>query len=81
MVPIRKLLRKYNNRVLSLVVFYENRKNMIFKVLISVVYCTMHNYLFDGYLCCPQTKIHVANKLFKTRPTMIFQGLSFQKYY
>ena len=32
-MPIRKVPRKENTRVLSFHMFYENRKNIIFKVL------------------------------------------------
>ena len=63
-MPFRNVLQKGNTRVLSLLIFYENRTNIIFKVLISVKYCIMDNYLFSNYLCCPQAKLHFANKGF-----------------
>ena len=34
MTPIRKVFRKENTRVISLLMFDENRNNMIFKALI-----------------------------------------------
>ena len=66
MTPIRKVLRKENTRVLSLLVFYENIKNMIFKVLSSVVYYIIDKYVCVDYMCCPQPKlrVHFANKGF-----------------
>ena len=39
--------------------------DIIFKVLSSVVYCVMDNYLRADYLCCKQTKFHVENKSFE----------------
>ena len=45
--------------------FDENRNNMIFKVLSSVVYCIIKNHVCADYLCCPQTKLHAENKGFK----------------
>ena len=40
-MPVIVVVSKYNSGVISLLIFYENRKNMILKVLISVVYCIM----------------------------------------
>ena len=45
--------------------FYENRMNIIFKVLISVVYFIIDNYVCTDYLYCPQTKLNVSNKWFE----------------
>ena len=56
---IRTLLRKNNNCVLSLLMFYDHRKNMIFRALTSVVYCIFGNYVCVDYLCCLQTKLNV----------------------
>ena len=53
MIPIRIVLRKDNNRVLSLFMFDENRKNIIFKVISSVVYYIIKNNVCADYLCCP----------------------------
>ena len=64
---IKNVLRKDNNRLLSVMMFYENRNNMIFNVLSSVVYFIINNYVCDDYLCCPQTKLHVANKIFENK--------------
>ena len=38
MIPIKIVLKKYNNRVLAILMFYENRDKMIFKVLGSIIY-------------------------------------------
>ena len=62
MMPIKKVLKKENTCVLSLLMFYENRKNMILKVLSSIVYYIMEHYVCVDYLCCLQTKIDVTNK-------------------
>ena len=43
--------------------FCEDIKNVIFKVLSSIAYCIMEKYLCVDYLGCPQTKLHVTNKV------------------
>ena len=53
LTPIKRVFRKYNNCLISFLMFYDNRKNMIFKVLSSVVYFVMDNYICAGYLCFP----------------------------
>ena len=65
MIPIRRVSQKENTCVLSFLMFYEDRKNTIFKVSSSVVYCIMKNYVCAYYLYFPQTKLHVANKGFE----------------
>ena len=55
----RKALRKYNTPVLLLLMFYENRKKFMCKVLRPVFYFIMENYVCVDYLCCTQTKLHV----------------------
>ena len=45
--------------------FYENRKDIIFKVLISVVCFVVDNYVCYGYMCCMQNKLLVSNKVFE----------------
>ena len=62
-MPIRKVWRKENIHILSLLMSYETRKNMIFKVLSSVFNCIIENYVCADYLCCTQTKLHVADKV------------------
>ena len=57
MVPIRILLSKENTCVLSLMIFYENRKSMVFKVLGSVGYGIMDNYVCADYLCLFKAKL------------------------
>ena len=59
MTPIKRVLRKETTRVISLLMFHENRKNMMFKVFGSVFYGILDNYVFVHFLCCPQTKLHV----------------------
>ena len=67
MMPVRKVLKIGNTRVLSLLMFYENRKNMFSKVLSSVVYFIMHNCVCADCLCLHQSKLSFANKLFKNK--------------
>ena len=53
MTPVRKVSKKGNNRVLSLLMLYEYIKNKIFKVLSSIVFYIMENYVCVDYMCCP----------------------------
>ena len=62
MMPVRKVLKIGNTRVLSLLMFYENRKEIIFKVFSSNIYCIMENYVCVDYLCCPKIKLRVTSK-------------------
>ena len=65
MVPIIEVLRKDNTCVLSLIMLYDNIKNIISMVLRSVVYCIMDNYVCVDYLFLQQAKIYLVNKGFK----------------
>ena len=49
---IRTILEKNNRRVLTLLMFYETRKNpkKVFKVLICVIYTIISNYVCIDYL-------------------------------
>ena len=61
-MPVRKVLQKGNTLVISLMIIYENRKNMKFEVLSSIVYFIMDNFVCVDYLCFSETKIHVTCK-------------------
>ena len=74
MTPIRKVLRKENTCVISLLIFYENRKNMIFKVLSSVIYCIIANYECDDYLCFTQTTV-ITLKILVSRTVCKIESL------
>ena len=75
MIPIRRESKKENTCVLSFLMFYEDRKNTIFKVSSSVVYCIMNNYVCAYYLYFPQNKIHVANKVFENKTYNDISGI------
>ena len=49
---IRTILAKNNTRVLTLLMFYETRKNpkKVFKVLSCVIYTIIRNYICIDYL-------------------------------
>ena len=59
MTPIIICFRIENTHVLLTLIFYEIRNNMIFKVLISVVYCIMDNYSCVDHPCYTKTKLRV----------------------
>ena len=65
-VPIRKLIRKENTHVLSLLVFYENREIIIFKELGSAVYCITKKYLCVDYTCLQRAKLSLEKKVFES---------------
>ena len=65
MVPIRNLQNKDNTRVISLIMLYENIKITILKVLGSVVYCIIENYLCFGYLYLQQDKLSLSHRCFE----------------
>ena len=67
LVTIRKVSRKENVRVLSLLMIYKNKKSINFKVLDSVVYCMMENYIYLDYLCLQQARMYLAKKDLKTQ--------------
>ena len=46
---------------------------MVFKVLSSVVYCIMDNYICYGYLSLQQDIHYFANKGFEKQESIIFQ--------
>ena len=75
MVPIIKALKKYNTSVLSLMLFYENRKSIIFEVLASVAYCIMDNYLFVNSMCLHQAEIYLVHKGFENKTFNDISGI------
>ena len=48
---MREIMKNENPRVISLLVFYDNRKPLIFKVLIICVYFFLDKYVCIDYLC------------------------------
>ena len=62
MMPVRKVLKKGYTHALSWLGARVIGKDMIFKVLRSVVYCILDNYVCVDYMCFPQTKIHITIK-------------------
>ena len=65
MDTIRKGLRKYNPRVLSLLVLYENIKTVIYKVLGSAIWCIMDKYICLYYPCLKQAQPYLKSKSFE----------------
>ena len=60
------MLKKDNTRVLAPLMFYENRKKTIFKVLDSVIYVTTEKYLCDDHMCLQQGQLYFAHKGFES---------------
>ena len=59
--------------------FYDNRKNIIFKVWISYFYCIIDNYVCADYLCCPKNKLQVENKWFEKTTYNDISGIGIPK--
>ena len=64
MLCIKRVSKKYNTRVIALLMFWENKKTMIFKVLSSVIYCITDNYLCVDYIFLQQGLFSMAHKGF-----------------
>ena len=64
-ISIRKVSKKENTLVISFIMFYENRKNIVLNVLRLVVYCIMENYLCADHLCCQHDELNLSNKGFE----------------
>ena len=50
-VQMRKKLKHYNIYVIAMIIFYENRKSSIFKLLGVTVYFFLEKYVCGDYLC------------------------------
>ena len=74
------MFKKDKTHVISLLVFYENRKTMIFKVLGSVIYCLMDNYICVDYLWLQQGLLYFPQKDLNPPHSIIFQVLELQNY-
>ena len=77
MVPIRKNLHKYITHLIALLVFYENRKIVIFKVLGSFICFIPYNYLFVDWLYLQQDQLSLAYRMMalNVRPYTYFINL------
>ena len=60
-----KVLKKDNNRVIALMILYENINIMILKVLDSIIYCILENYVCIDYIYLQQGLILLAHKEFE----------------
>ena len=70
------MLNKYSTRVLALLMFYENRKTTIIKVLGSIIYCITESYICVDYLCLHQAQIYLEHKGFENTIYNDFSGIS-----
>ena len=46
-----KVMKNDNIHVLALLMFYNNRKSLVYKLLAAVVYCILDNHVCIEYLC------------------------------
>lgn len=64
MKGIKSLLKKDNNNVNGLVMFYENRNIMFFKVLGSFIYSTINKYICLDCFCIQQDTLSSNDRSF-----------------
>ena len=70
-----------NTRIISMIVFYDNRKSPIFKILGIVVYFLLEKYVCVDYLCLQEQQNFLCNtKYLKRIRLMSSQELAFQKF-
>ena len=53
---MRKSIENYNTCVLALLVLYENRKFLIYKLVGFVIYCILYKYVCIDYCCLHKFK-------------------------
>ena len=59
-------IKQDNDRFIALVMFYENRKLLLFKVLGFVIYFFLDRYVCVNYFCLQkEQKLSLAHKLFE----------------
>ena len=76
-----KKMKHDNTCVITLIVFYDNSKSLIFKVLVVVVYFFLYKYFCVDYLCLKNNKkclLH-TNGL-NTLSVLSFQEVAFPKF-
>ena len=56
---------KINTSVISLMILYDNRKTIMFRVIRDVVYTIVYNYIFLGYLVTIQDNFSKYNNNFE----------------
>ena len=63
---MRKTLKQYNTRVISLIMFYGKRKLLTFKMLGVIVYCLIEKYICVDYLSLQrEPKLSSSHKKFE----------------
>ena len=61
---IKSVLMKYYVTVISLMMFYENKKTVMNRVIGSVVCAIIDNYIFIYYMCLFQDKLSKHDRKF-----------------
>ena len=79
MYHIIKNLKKDNTRVLSSIIFYENIKTVIFKVLGSIIYFIMSNYLCVYYMCLQEVQLYLTHKVLENTTFNYISGIGNRK--
>ena len=51
-----KIIKNENSRVPALLIFYENTRLLIYKLMGAVVYCILDHYVCIDYLCLQKEK-------------------------
>ena len=75
MLPIKMVLKKYNRRVLSHLMFYENINTTTFKVMGSLIYCIMVKYLCVYFQCLQKVLPSLVHKVFENTSLNDISGI------
>ena len=71
-----KTMKNYNTPFIDIIMFYNNIKSPLFKVLGIVVYFLLEKYFCIDYLCLQQLKkLYLSHRLFEDTPFDDISGI------
>ena len=77
---MRKTLKYYNNCAISLIMSYNNRKSLIFKLLVVVAYLFIDKYVCVDYLCLKiEAKFPLLHREFEDTSFNELSGIGIQE--
>ena len=71
---IKNVLMKINISVISLMMLYDHRKTIMFRVIIDVINTSVDNYICLGYLVMIQDKLSKHDNKFEKTKFKYFLG-------
>ena len=76
----QQLVNEKKITVLSLSIFHEHRKTVLFRVLVFVIHTIINNYIFIDYMILIQDKLSKYNNKFEGKSPMIYIGWEYLKF-